>query len=104
MSASKVNQVVDKFKSSVDVSNDYSIKDLTKILEGVYKEVYGNKKKSSSTEKKPPSAYNLFVKQEIEKIKSEGAGVDPKDYMRIAAQRWKKLKGGGDAESNASTD
>ena len=68
MSASKVNQVVDKFKSSIDTTNDYSIKDLTKILEGVYKEVYGNKKRSSSSEKKPPSAYNLFVKAEIEKI------------------------------------
>ena len=93
MSASKVNQVVDKFKSSIDTTNDYSIKDLTKILEGVYKEVYGNKKRSSSSEKKPPSAYNLFVKAEIEKIKAEGLpDVDPKDYMRIAAQRWKASK------------
>ncbi len=93
MSVSKVNQVVDKFKSSIDTTNDYSIKDLTKILEGVYKEVYGNKKRSSSGEKKPPSAYNLFVKAEIEKIKAEGLpDVDPKDYMRIAAQRWKVSK------------
>lgn len=94
MSASKVHQVVDKFKSSIDTTNDYSIKDLTKILEGVYKDVYGNKKRSSSTgEKKAPSVYNLFVKDEIEKIKSEGLpDVDPKDYMRIAAQRWKASK------------
>ena len=93
MSSSKVNQVVDKFKSSIDTTTDYSIKDLTKILEGVYKEVYGNKKKSSTGEKKPPSAYNLFVKDEIEKIKAEGLpDVDPKDYMRIAAQRWRASK------------
>jgi hypothetical protein len=93
MSSSKVNQVVDKFKSSIDTTNDYSIKDLTKILEGVYKEVYGNKKRNSGGEKKPPSAYNLFVKGEIEKIKTEGLpDVDPKDYMRIAAQRWKASK------------
>jgi len=90
---SKVNQVVDKFKSSIDTTNDYSIKDLTKILEGVYKDVYGNKKKSSNTEKKQPSAYNLYVRDEIEKIKKEGLpDVDPKDYMRIAAQRWRALK------------
>lgn len=90
MSTSKIVLLVDKFKSAINDTDDYSIKDLTKILEGVYKEVYGNKKKSQSSDKKPPSTYNLFVKNEIEKIKNEGLpDVDPKDYMRIAAQRWK---------------
>ncbi len=94
MSSSKVVQVVDKFKSTVDTSVDYSIKDLTKILEGVYKDVNGNKKKSTTVDKKPPSAYNLFIKQEIENIKKEGVtNIDPKDYMKIAAQRWKAKKG-----------
>ena len=93
MSSSKVVQVVDKFKSTVDTSVDYSIKDLTKILEVVYKEVYGGKKKNISVEKKPPSAYNLFIKQEIENIKKEGIpNIDPKDYMKLAAQRWKVKK------------
>ncbi len=93
MNSSKVVQVVDKFKSTVDTSIDYSIKDLTKILEGVYKEVYGGRKKSTTVDKKPPSAYNLFIKQEIENIKKEGVtNVDPKDYMKIAAQRWKAKK------------
>ena len=93
MSSSKITQVLDKFASSVDRSTDYSVKDLTKVLETSYKEVYGGKKKSSATEKKPPSAYNLFIKQEIENIKKEGVpGVDPKDYMKLAAQRWKAKK------------
>lgn len=93
MSSSKIGQVLDKFSSSVDRTTDYSIKDLIKVLETSYKEVYGNKKKSSTAEKKPPSAYNLFIKQEIENIKKEGVpNVDPKDYMKLAAQRWKLKK------------
>lgn len=87
---SKLEQVLNKFTNVVDTNNDYSIKDLNKILDAVYKEVYTGKKKSSTGEKKPPSKYNLFIKSEIEKIKQEGLpGVDPKDYMKIAAQRWK---------------
>lgn len=93
--SSKTAQVVSKFNDAVNNETEYSYKDLAKVLEGVYKEVYVSRKRTSSAtgEKKPPSAYNLFIKSEIEKIKGEKlSGVDPKDYMKIAAQRWKENK------------
>ncbi len=87
---SKLEQVLNKFTNTLDTKNDYTIKDLNKILDAIYKEVYNGKKKSATGEKKPPSKYNLFIKSEIEKIKQEKIpDVDPKDYMKIAAQRWK---------------
>jgi hypothetical protein len=92
---SKTTLVVSKFAENVNSDTEYTAKELSKILESVYKEVYSNRKRSSNAtgEKKPPSAYNLFIKSEIEKIKSEKIqGVDPKDYMKIAAQRWKENK------------
>lgn len=95
MTLTKTNQVLNKFTESVNTDTDYNLKDLTKLLEGIYKEFYSTRKRgtSNTSEKKAPSAYNLFIKSEIEKIKNEKLqGVDPKDYMKIAAQRWKENK------------
>jgi hypothetical protein len=91
---SKTSQVTAKFLASVNNDTEYTQKELTKLFEVAYKEVYATRKRTSTTgEKKPPSAYNLFIKAEIEKIKAEGVeGVDPKDYMKMAAQRWKAHK------------
>ena len=93
---SKVSQVVEVFKNSLDMSNEYSVKDLLKGLETSYKDVYGKSKtKKSGGEKKPASAYNIFIKEEIAKIKIENQGnanADPKCYMKIAAGRWKEHK------------
>lgn len=92
---SKTSQVLAKFTEAVNVDQEYTSKELQKLLETSYKEVYGGRKRTASAngEKKPPSAYNLFIKSEIEKIKGEKLqGVDPKDYMKIAAQRWKENK------------
>jgi len=93
---SKTSQVIAKFVEKVSVDQDYGCKDLSKLLEASYKEIYNTKGKrcSNTSEKKPPSAYNLFIKAEIEKIKAENTdgNIDPKDYMRVAAQRWKANK------------
>lgn len=93
---SKVSQVVEVFKNSLDMSNEYSVKDLMKVLEATYKDVYGKSKaKKTGSEKKPASAYNIFIKEEIAKIKIENEGnpdADPKSYMRMAAGRWKEHK------------
>lgn len=93
MTSSKTAQVLAKFTSSVQDDEEYSSKDLVKLLETAYKAVNGGRRKAPDAEKKPPSKYNLFIKSEIEKIKNEKIeGVDPKDYMKIAAQRWKENK------------
>jgi len=91
---SKTSQVTAKFLASVNNDTEYTQKELAKLLEVAYKEVYATRKRASTSgEKKAPSAYNLFIKAEIEKIKAEGVeGVDPKDFMKMAAQRWKAHK------------
>ena len=93
---SKTSQIISKFSEVVNREQEYTSKDLQKVIDSVYKEVYGGRKRVTTAggEKKAPSAYNLFIKSEIEKIKAEKLpGVDPKDYMKIAAQRWKENKG-----------
>lgn len=89
---SKVEKVVDAFKNSINFEKeDYTLKELYKLLEESFKSVHGKKK--SPTEKKPPSAYNMFIRDEIAKIKSENpSGVPPNEYMKMAAERWKAHK------------
>jgi len=90
--ASKVEKVVEVFKTSLNNDNEYSLKDMLKLLEDSYKNVYGKGKKKTG-EKKAPSAYNIYIRDEIAKIKVENpTGVPPNEYMRIAAERWKAHK------------
>jgi hypothetical protein len=92
--ASKVEKVVEAFKTSLNYENDYSFKDMSKLLEESYKSVYGKGSKKKG-EKKAPSAYNIFIREEIARIRTENlTGVAPNDYMRIAAERWKAQKEG----------
>ena len=94
---SKIDQVLNDFKDLLEEDKeDYTLKELSGLLETAYKKsfkVKNSKPKSDSDVKKEPSAYNIFVKNEITKIKAEKMeGVDPKDYMKIAAQRWQEQK------------
>lgn len=94
--ASKVESVIDTFKNSFDNTTDYSLKDMIKKLEDSYSSVYGGSKKktkAASGEKKPPSAYNIFIRDEIARIRQENLdGVPANEFMKIAAERWRAQK------------
>lgn len=92
MTSNKVEKVLEAFKNSLNFDNEYSLKEMVKLLEDSYKSVHGKGKKKTG-EKKAPSAYNIFIRDEIAKIKVENpTGVPPNEYMRIAAERWKTQK------------
>ncbi len=91
---SKIEPVLMDFKSSVE-DKEYTFKELSQLLEVAYKKSFkGKSTKPKSDVKKEPSAYNNFVKNEILKIKAENTegNIDPKDFMKIAAERWQKQK------------
>lgn len=89
-----VKQIIDRFVGSVDFNNNYTTVELVKLLkEAAAKNNKGNKKTDASGEpkvKKPPSAYNLFIKDQMELLKTDGCS--PKDRMRKATQKWKEEK------------
>ena len=96
---SKTEQIINDFTSNVDKNTEYSLKDLLSILTTSYKSINTTKSKKKSTTnggevvvKKAPSAYNLFVKDEISRIRSENTSVNPKDLMKLAAENWKAHK------------
>lgn len=90
--SSKIDQVLIDFKDSVE-EKDYTLKELTQLLEIAYKKSFkGRSTKTKSDVKKEPSAYNNFIKNEIIKIKAENSDVEPKNLMAIAAKRWQEQK------------
>merc|ERR1712167_149920 len=55
------------------------------------------KKKSGAKDKKDkvkraPSAYNVFMKKELEKLKKSKPNMDHKERFKAAAQAWSKQK------------
>lgn len=49
------------------------------------------KKEKFETAKRPLSAYNIFMKQEMERLKLEDAQLSHKDSFKRAANNWSKL-------------
>jgi len=83
--------ILNNFTSAVDTEKSYTLVELTTLLKSAYKS-NGNKKSADGADKvkKAPSAYNLFIKEQMELLKSEGAS--PKDRMRQATANWNKRK------------
>jgi len=89
-----MEQVIDHFKETIDYEKNYTLKELHSMLETSYKKFIKTKGASKTSEtKKLPSPYNLFIKDTIAKMKQEKIeGIDPKDFMKIAAKKWQENK------------
>ena len=85
-----VKKVLDAFNTSVDVNQDYSLDDLKKLLVTAYKA--SSKRSKTSTEKREPSKYNIFVKNEMTRLKTEHPDKSNKEIMSMAAALWNKSK------------
>ena len=117
----------------IDSTKDYSLKELRKILDDIYKTKNAKPKAVKKTrvsdksdksdrsdrsdtesdddkpkkrgrpakqrldkngnekQKRAPSAYNNFVKQRIEQLKSEQSETPAKELLKMAAGEWKSL-------------
>jgi hypothetical protein len=87
-----VKQIIDRFINSIDMNNNYSTVELVKLLKEAAK---SNKTKSTNSSgepkvKKAPSAYNLFIKEQMELLKTDGCS--PKERMQKATEKWNEMK------------
>ena len=117
----QTSEIVNEFVNLVDNDKEYELKELKQMLSEVYKTKTSKKKtvnasktvkstdndSSSDNEDKPkkrgrpakvsdkpkrePSAYNKYVKERMEEIKTENPEILAKDRMKMAAADWKNL-------------
>lgn len=82
--------IFEEFEKKIDKEKVYSLKELKDILTETYKEI---KDKKKNNVKKAPSKYNIFVKEEIERLKAENKeNLNNKEILKQAAANWKKQK------------
>jgi len=113
MQSPNTTEIMAEFAQLIDTEKEYSLKELKEMLTEVYKtktvkkaikkvdtsssdedekpKKRGRPAKVSDKPKRVPSAYNKFVKERIEKLKTERPEVAAKDLMRVAASEWKEL-------------
>jgi len=82
-------KIVDSFVEAVNVENKYSLDELKKLLSEAYK---NSNRKVKSDIKREPSQYNIFVKNEILRLRGENPEKNIKELMAIAASNWKEKK------------
>jgi hypothetical protein len=78
--------------SKIDNSVNYSLDELKKILVESYKSIKVKKVKDPNAEKRAPSAYNLFIKDQITNIKKSNPEMNNKQIMAKAADLWREHK------------
>jgi hypothetical protein len=82
--------IFEEFEKKIDKEKSYSLKELKDILSESYKDI---KDKKKNNVKKLPSKYNIFIKEEIVRLKAENKeNLNNKDILKQAASNWKKQK------------
>jgi hypothetical protein len=109
--------VMEQFAQKINNDTEYTVSELKKVLTEVYKNVQlsiaekkkaeklnnGDKPRKVRTKrerdengdiikKRPPSAYNLFIKDQSAIIKQSNPGLDPKEIFKMAIAEWKNKK------------
>lgn len=99
-------KVLDIFSSSLDVTKPYSLEELKKLVTQSYKDA-SKKKKGGSKEnavKRAPTKYNIFVKDEMAKLREQYPDKEFKELMKMAAEKWNENKVGNVDSSGKLAD
>jgi primosomal protein N' len=103
------NKVLEYFKESIDTANNYTLDEYKKLITAAFKEAAKKTNKRSGKSgggggsggalsaggdvvKREPTKYNIFVKEEILKLKAENPEKQYKDLMKMAADKWNENK------------
>jgi hypothetical protein len=119
---SKTSEILQEFVDKIDTEKEFELKELKQILTEIYKAKNGKAKKVTTVcqssddsdddkpkkrgrpkkvnlekdgnikEKKPPTAYNNYVKQHLRMVKEQQPeGTPAKEVMKLVAADWKLL-------------
>lgn len=80
----KTSEFITNFTLVIDYDKDYTRTELSKLLTTVYNNTYKKKKE--------PTKYNLFIKENIIKLKKEFPDKNGKELMKMASENWQVEK------------
>jgi hypothetical protein len=86
--------IITNFTNLIDINKKYSNKELVNILNKVYNDVYKIKKE--------PTKYNLFVKENISKLKDTYPDLSRQNLMRKIGELWKQKQETSNNNENTS--
>ena len=97
-SAINTQNFINEFKNMINIEKNYTRQELNNIMKIAYDNVKENKKKN--TNKKPPTKYNLFVKEYLSILKDENPNLSRQDLMSLVGEKWKTMKDTYDPKEN----
>lgn len=87
-------QIITTFTEQVDTGKEYTRAELSKMLTDIYNNLKGKKAKGNGEEKKKkePSAYNLYLKEQMSVVKEEFPDLSGRELMKKIGKMWKEKK------------
>tara|TARA_B110001450_G_scaffold188289_1_gene176357 strand:+ start:2513 stop:2917 length:405 start_codon:yes stop_codon:yes gene_type:complete len=84
--------IITNFTNLIDINKEYTNKELVNILNTIYNGVYKTRKE--------PTKYNLFVKENMSKLKMTYPDLSRQDLMRKTGELWRETKNKSENEEN----
>lgn len=98
-------KLIAKIKEEFDYDEDFDChKEVEKIINIIENFGGKGKKPTSSGEKKPLSAYQKFVKDNLSKVRDENPHMKGPDAMREVGRMWKKAKEAAEKDEKDEKD
>lgn len=88
-------QIITTFTEQVDTDKEYTRAELSKMLTEIYNNLNKGKKAKGNGEekkKKEPSAYNLYLKEQMSVVKEEFPDLSGRELMKKIGEMWKEKK------------
>jgi hypothetical protein len=85
-----IRKIINNFINNIDNTKHYTLKQLDKKLETSYTAYVPNTVTDSN--KKPPTAYNIYIRERMAELKAQNSALTAKDLMKMAATGWAEYK------------
>ena len=76
------------FSKLIDCEKVYTKAEFNNILTQVFKNIKNNKTKNTNGVKKPPTKYNIFIKDNMGLLKKENPELNRQELMKLASTKW----------------
>lgn len=88
MSQTNTQKIIDEFSKLIDYEKTYTKTEFNNILTQAFKNIKNNKTKNTNGVKKPPTKYNIFIKENMGLLKKENPELNRQELMKLASTKW----------------